>query len=145
LKSNGSLFIIGYQKQHFKKESSYYGIFQKFFEFVKPYFDCNADENDNYYINSHSLFIEKFKNFDLKFYEEKIEIDLEFLLSFLKSWSAYVNYMKKKNEKDEDPLIILKKEFQDEIRKLNKEKDFKDIMKIKFDYYNFYFMITLND
>jgi len=148
LKENGVLCILGYQKQHFKPEDSFYNIFQNFFEYIKPYFDCNADENDNFYLNSHNLFKNNFEFFDLKFFEEKIEINLDFLITLLKSWSAYNNFIKKKSEKEDDPLNNLITDFEKELRKKHVGKDNllkEDIMKIKFDYYNFYFMITLKN
>ncbi len=81
----------------------------------------------------------------MKFYEEKIEINIDFLINLLKSWSAYINYMKKKNEKDFDPLVVLKSEFEEKLKEQNNNKENFDITKIKFDYYNFYFMIALNN
>lgn len=146
MSEKGTLCILGYQKQHFKKENFYYSIFEKFFQFIKPYFECDADESDKYYINSHSLFNEKFAKFDLKTFEEKISIDLQFLICFLKSWSAYFNFMKsEKVSLKEDPIEVLKTEFLDELRRNNSGCSDEDLMKIKFDYYNFYFMINLSD
>jgi SAM-dependent methyltransferase len=136
LKPNGTFIIIGYKKQHFKNDNGdyLYDIFQEFIDFIKPFFECDADETDNAYPNSKQLFKDNFEINDTFFNEEKIEIELETLEAFVASWSAYVNYKKLGKSENEDPLIKLKEKF------LNVLSN-KEIKKI--DFYNFYFLIKL--
>ncbi len=94
------------------------------------------------------MFKANFASYDLKFYEEKVSINLEFLICLVKSWSAYYNFINKKSASEEDPLEIFKNEFLDALRKICGScsgRSNEELMKVQFDYYNFYFVICLNN
>ena len=145
LDKNGILCILGYKKQHFRKEHFLFEIFENFINLLKPYFECDVEETDSAFPNSQELFKQNFKNFEIKYFEEKIEINLDFFISFLKSWSGYVNFIKKNKEKD-DPLLQFRKNCEIKLKeKFCKNHDYIDFGEIKFDFYNFYFVILLKD
>lgn len=157
MKEDATLFILGYKKQHFKENQVFYYIFQEFLDQMIPYFECEVDDVENYYIKSHDLFKQNFSYFDIKFFEEKKEITLDYLLGFLKSWSAYLNFLAKHNEdiskgSVKDPLYVLKNKILQEIKQIKKQNS--DIVEnnensryndTKFEFFNFYFMITLKN
>jgi hypothetical protein len=131
LRENGTVGIFAYKKQHFKVGEPLYLAFEEYFQLIKPYFECDTDNNDNNYYKFN--FKKYFQMQEPKFFEEETLISLNKLITFLQSWSAYYNYKKSRNE---DPLIKFKENCKSI---LSREDD--DIVDIK--YYNFYYVILL--
>ncbi len=132
LRDNGTIAIFAYRKQHFLKTDPLYQPFEDYFQLIKPYFECDTDNNDNNYYKTN--FDKYFEKEEVKYFTEESTISLNKLIDFLKSWSAYYNYKKAKNE---DPLIRFK-----EICRgiMNNQNDDENIIR----YYNFYFAIILH-
>ena len=132
LKDDGIIGIIGYRKQHFLNSDALYQVFENYINLIRPFFECDIDNNDNNYYKFN--FKKYFKIEEVKHYTEESTISLNQLLKFMQSWSAYYNY---KKEKKEDPLI----KFKDECKVILKCEDDE---KMNITFYNFYFVIILH-
>ena len=133
LKDDGTVGIIGYKKQHFLNSDPLYQVFEEYINLLRPYFECDIDNNDNDYYKFN--FKKYFEKREVKHFNEESTISLNQFINFLKSWSGYYNYKKEKNE---DPLI----KFRAECKEILKSDDDDDEIKINF--YNFYFVIILH-
>lgn len=132
LATDGTVGVFGYKKQHFKEGEALYQPFENLYQLLKPYFECDTDNNDNNYYKFD--FNKYFGNFELKLFEEETTISLSKLFSFLKSWSAYYNYQKATSK---DPLETFIKECREALP--GHDENVSDIK-----YYNFYFAIILH-
>jgi len=138
LKPDGVLAITGYQKQHFKEEHKLNPLMGKVLTEFNPYFECDVKYNDSGYLKAYPTFKKYFKNFDNKNFTEVFDNTVENLFLYLKTFSAYINF-KKENEGKEngkpDPLV----EFEKEVTQLG----FK--MEDKVEYCNFYFLLVMDN
>ena len=132
IRDDGTIAIFAYKKQHFKNCDPLYDAFEDYFKLIKPFFECDTDNNDNDYYKFD--FKRYFKTEEIKYFTEESTISLNKLIDFLKSWSAYYNYKKAKND---DPLVRFKETCKDILKSDNDDE-------INIRFYNFYFAIILH-
>jgi ubiquinone/menaquinone biosynthesis C-methylase UbiE len=145
LSENGVLILAGYKKQHFDEQTQpeLYKYFNLVEEKLLPYFECDVDNNDNAYYKSYET-IQKFFQVEkdqikVRFFREEAEVPLKKVFDLLKSWSAYVNYLKIKKLEE----IDLIEEYQNNLKLYLGTDILEDLEKTKVTYFNFYFTVTV--
>jgi ubiquinone/menaquinone biosynthesis C-methylase UbiE len=145
LSENGVLILAGYKKQHFDEQTQpeLYKYFNWVEEKLLPYFECDVDNNDNAYYKSYETIQKIFKvekdQIKVIFLKEEAEVPLKKVFDLLKSWSAYVNYLKTKKLEE----IDLIEEYQNNLKFYFGTDILEDLEKTKVAYFNFYFTVTV--